>query len=799
MSILTTNTIARRVLACLAAAGVALGGAIVAGPHRAAQAAAGEVVFARVVAGNYHTLALTKGARVFAFGYNAFGQLGLGHTSNQSSAGFVYSWPGLGTDKVKQLAAGYYHSLALTEGGKVYGFGENASGQLGLGSVEQESTPTRVTSWPNLGSDKIVQIEAGGRHTLALTSGGKVYVFGSNGYGQLGQGSTEDITSPALLQLPNLGNDRVTQIAAGGAHSLFLTSAGKVYAFGDNQYGQLGIGSTVRPASPTLVPALSNLSSDKVVQISAGVNHTLALTGAGKIYAFGYGGSGRLGTGSTANQSAPALVAPLPEVGQDKPSQVAAGAYSSWVLTSGAKVYAFGNNANGMLGIGSTVEQHTPVRVTAWPDLGSAKIDWLSGSQHFMAVSSTGRLYGAGLNTSGQLGLGSSEAKFSATLLSVPRLVSGVSGLLAPGEVEAGGAVSVSVGTSGVGAVTPTGAVVVKVGPVSARADLSSGGVAAVAVADVPAGTHEVSVSYGGDDVFQAASASVGKATVKPKPEAPAPDPPAAVPDPPAPPTGPAPPVWRSVAGSKALVSAGGSGRVSVSMKVSGRRTTAAGKVVATVTVLGAGAKSKVKPGNVAYWLESAAGGQGAAKVKAAKSVKTSTGKGSKARAGVKRKVTLSGLTPGTYVLRLGYVGDGVLGDGASKAVRIKVSKAKPAVSVIVPSSVAPSAKAKVTVKVSAKSLKPTGKVVLSWGKGKSKTVVLKAKAKGRAVFVLPKLSKGSYTLKASYSGSAKIAKKALVKKTLKVGIETPVVRAPYNPGPANTPDPQPSKAGSLL
>jgi hypothetical protein len=496
----------------------------------------------------------------------------------------------------------------------------------------------------------------------------------------------------------------------------------------------------------------------------------LALSAAGRVFAFGAGNHGQLGVGPTGDQLAPALVPAFADPGSDQIVQVAAGWDYSLALTEHGRVYAFGADDFGQLGLGSTGDQLEPVLVPSWSDPGSDRIvRVVAGYFHSFAVSAAGRLYTSGYNDYGQLGLDWIGDQWAPQALSVPRLPSAVQGSLAPAAAAQGAAVAVAVTTSGaVGQVVPSGRVSVAAGAAQASGTLDGQGRASVTLnlGTMAAGAYPVSVTYDGDDVFAGAAGSAGtlqvtQATQPPDGANPAdPGGPTAAPAP-APAPGAA---WRSVAGSKAVASLGGGGKAKVSLKVSGRKATTASQITATVTVLGPTATSKVKANRIAYRLERASVAAKAT-VKAGKAKAVRQGKGASARAGLKRTVTFSGLAPGTYTLRLGYIGDGVIGDAQASAVRIKVTKAKPKVTVTAPTRVAPSSKAKVTVKVAAGALKATGKVTVTWAKGKSKTVTLKAKAKGKATFKLPKLSRGTYTLKVAYTGSDRIAKKTVRKR----------------------------------
>jgi alpha-tubulin suppressor-like RCC1 family protein len=188
-----------------------------------------------------------------------------------------------GLPKVKAIAAGGFHSLALTESGEVYAWGWNEYGQLGLGDTEDRLTPTKVEGLP-----RVKAVAAGYDHFLALTESGEVYACGDNVYGQLGLGDTENRLTPTKVE----GLPKVKAIAAGGispvqsivvaSHSLALTESGEVYAWGYNADGQLGLGDTEDRLTPTKVEGLP-----KVKAVAAGYDHSLALTESGEVYAWG--------------------------------------------------------------------------------------------------------------------------------------------------------------------------------------------------------------------------------------------------------------------------------------------------------------------------------------------------------------------------------------------------------------------------------------------------------------------------------------------------------------------------------
>jgi len=321
-----------------------------------------------VAGGDNFGLAVTEGGQLYAFGYNLYGQLGT--TKNIE---FTFE-PGLppepltlpGEDgPVTEAAAGCDFSLAVTEGGQLYAFGENDLGQLG-NSTHIEETTAKANPTPTLvtlpGEDgPVVAAAAGCFHSLALTSTGQLYAFGANFDGELGHERNSGANpTPTRVVLP--GEDGpVVQIAAGGEFSLAVTESGQLYAFGNNRYGQLGFAANSGPvpnpsenAHPT--PTLVSLPGQDgpVVQVAAGNNHSLALTESGRLYAFGENRYGQLGntTNNGPNNGeanpTPTLVT-LPGAG-GRVAQISAAEYDSLALTSTGQLFTFGWNYYGELG-----------------------------------------------------------------------------------------------------------------------------------------------------------------------------------------------------------------------------------------------------------------------------------------------------------------------------------------------------------------------------------------------------------------------------------------------------------------
>uniref|UniRef100_A0A8D0N361 HECT domain-containing protein n=1 Tax=Sus scrofa TaxID=9823 RepID=A0A8D0N361_PIG len=198
-----------------------------------------------------------------------------------------------------QITCGDYHSLALSKGGELFAWGENLHGQLGVGrGIASTPTPQMVE---HLYGVPLAQISAGGAHSVALSMSGNVYSWGGNDFGQLGLGHTDDADFPSRIEA--LDGQHVEFLACGASHTALLTKGGLVLTFGDGRCGQLGHNSTQNELRPRLV---TELVGKRVTQMACGREHTLAyVSDLGKVFAFGSGTEGQLGNGGTHNQLIP--------------------------------------------------------------------------------------------------------------------------------------------------------------------------------------------------------------------------------------------------------------------------------------------------------------------------------------------------------------------------------------------------------------------------------------------------------------------------------------------------------------
>ncbi|XP_051009123.1 probable E3 ubiquitin-protein ligase HERC4 isoform X5 [Acomys russatus] len=297
-----------------------------------------------------HTVFVLDDGTVYTCGCNDLGQLG--HEKSRKKPEQVVA---LDAQNIVAVSCGDAHTLALNDKGQVYAWGLDSDGQLGLlGSEECVRVPRNIKSLSDI---QIVQVACGYYHSLALSKASEVFCWGQNKYGQLGLGvDCKKQTSPQLIK--SLLGIPFMQVAAGGAHSFVLTLSGAIFGWGRNKFGQLGLNDENDRYVPNL---LKSLRSQKIVYICCGEDHTAALTKEGGVFTFGAGGYGQLGHNSTSHEINPRKVF---ELMGSIVTQVACGRqHTSAFVPSSGRIYSFGLGGNGQLGTGSTSNRKSPFTV----------------------------------------------------------------------------------------------------------------------------------------------------------------------------------------------------------------------------------------------------------------------------------------------------------------------------------------------------------------------------------------------------------------------------------------------------
>jgi alpha-tubulin suppressor-like RCC1 family protein len=302
-------------------------------------------------AGAGHSLALKDDGTVWAWGLNSHGQLGDGTVAERHTPVQVGTPP---LHNVAAIAGGENWSLALKSDGTLWAWGENAIGQLGDGTTIERLTPVQVGMPP---LSHVTAIAAGQGHNLALKDDGTVWAWGLNLVGQLGDGTTIERLTPVQVGVPPLSG--VTAVAGGNNHSLALKSDGTVWTWGWNINGQLGDGTTTDRNTPAVVP-IQSVSGVKA--LAAGQNYSVALKDDGTVWTWGQNLVGQLGDGTTIERHTPVQVG-MPHLSDVIAIAAHSGGGHNLALRSSGIVQAWGWNINGQLGDGTTTDRPFPVQV----------------------------------------------------------------------------------------------------------------------------------------------------------------------------------------------------------------------------------------------------------------------------------------------------------------------------------------------------------------------------------------------------------------------------------------------------
>ncbi|CAA6664323.1 unnamed protein product [Spirodela intermedia] len=347
---------------------------------------------------------------VALWGNGDYGRLGLGNLASQWRP-TVSPFFSKDDDLVVSVACGGAHTLFLTEKGHVYATGLNNFGQLGIMIGATHSlAPLKVSSLP----EKIILISAGYHHSAAVTENGELYVWGNNSSGQLGLGKRAESIVSVPTRLDCLAGVCVKNVALGSEHSIAVTDDGNVLSWGAGGFGRLGHG--VRSgilgfsgSSSEYIPRLiKNFEEVKVRKIAAGLLHSAFIDEHGSVFIFGEKTTSKLGA---KNPSSPSVIHELPFS-----EEVACGGYHTCVITRDGQLYTWGSNENGCLGLGFTNVVGTPHRVES-SSMKFPVSEVSCGWKHTAAISggnlftwgwggANGTFFEDGLSSGGQLGHG---------------------------------------------------------------------------------------------------------------------------------------------------------------------------------------------------------------------------------------------------------------------------------------------------------------------------------------------------------------------------------------------------------
>ncbi len=364
---------------------------------------------------NYeHSLAILDDGRLFVWGNNELGSLGMGHLLEQDRP--IHSeTPELEEgENYVDVDTGDGHSVGLTSDGRLFTWGRNTYGQLGTGDYVSSSIRIDITANLNLGvGESPAKVFSGRYNTFVLTSDSRVLSFGYNPDGQLGDLTLIDRNLPVDIT-SNLGLDPgevIIGVYPATDHTLLYTSDGRILAFGSNQYGQLGMGTfdVNHTIVETTISNCITVGEDTIIDIEVGETFSGFITNTNEVCVWGENQYGSLGEGGLLNRNLPYSITNQFSIDpSENIIQLAIGSWHSMIYTDYGRTYSWGQGSYSKLGNGYNFDEEYPDEVTADFDLGSEDINNYFLGEHTTFIFSTiDNLYGFGSNVDGELGIGS--------------------------------------------------------------------------------------------------------------------------------------------------------------------------------------------------------------------------------------------------------------------------------------------------------------------------------------------------------------------------------------------------------
>ena len=390
-----------------------------------------EVRWSSLAPGSGHNCAITRGNTAYCWGANTNGKLGNNSTTNSAIPAAVLTTGVLSGKTIKSLRLGSQHTCAIASDDKVYCWGNNTSGQLGDGSIVSSSVPVAVSTSGVLSGKKIKSLVAGSAHTCALASDDKVYCWGVNTSGQLGNNSTTNSSVPVAVSTAGVLSGKTVKSLDADTDSISTTcviaSDDKPYCWGINTFGILGNNSTTNSSVPVAVSTAGVLSGKTVKSLEVDRETACAIASDDNLYCWGRGENGKLGNGATANSSVPIAVSTAGVLSGKTIKFVNVTYGHTCVIASDNNAYCWGLNNYGQVGNNTSTSSSVPVAVSTSGVLSGKTISRIVNSDYITcALASDAKAYCWGNNQdAGQVGNNSYTNALAPTAVLTDSVLSG--------------------------------------------------------------------------------------------------------------------------------------------------------------------------------------------------------------------------------------------------------------------------------------------------------------------------------------------------------------------------------------
>lgn len=357
-----------------------------------------------ITSGSHHVCAIASDAKTYCWGINEDGQLGsylFSHSSPIPLA--LYSNGALGGSSLKSVSAGHDFTCGISAEDRLFCWGENSHGQLGNNSIVNSSTPVAVVDKGLLKDKDIKSVVAGDYHACVVTSDDNAYCWGKNAAGQLGNATYgDDSRVPVLVANSGvLSGKHVKSLASGDNHVCAVASDDKAYCWGYNNKGQIGDGTTSNRSEPTTVGGGLSIKS-----LAAGESHTCAIAFDNNVYCWGDNDHGQLGDGTTDQRTTPVAVSKSGVLGSLTAKSISAKGDLTCAIASDDNAYCWGDNELGGLGDGTEADYSTvPVSVVKNGVLNNQTVkSIINGPYHACVIALDNKIYCWGTNSYGEHG-----------------------------------------------------------------------------------------------------------------------------------------------------------------------------------------------------------------------------------------------------------------------------------------------------------------------------------------------------------------------------------------------------------